>query len=1170
MTSLPFQRRQHGAVFVAALFLASSSTAIAQVDSGSIMGIVRDSSGGAIVGARVTMINEGTAFRQTVETSDEGRYLFTPVRIGTYTIEVEFAGFQKSRRQGIPVNIQQQSVIDFNMQPGEISTTVDVEASAPLLQTQSGAVGETVSSRTIVNLPLSGRNYNFLARLTAGVTHPQQEGRGLNATGWFTANGTRPAQNNFLLDGIDNNSNNVDFLSGAAFVLKPPVDAIGEFRIQTNAFSAEFGRAGGAVLNASLKSGTNDFHGTLWEFLRNDKLDATDFFLNQRGVRKGAFRQNQFGGALGGPIVRNKTFFFADYEGTRIRQAVPITASVPTALQRSSGYTNFSDLVAFQSGSRRDALGRDFPSGTIFDPATTRAGGTGQVRDPFPNNVIPASRLNPNAIKLMNLYPAPTNPGILNNFNVTRGNVDDANAFDVRIDHNFSESDQIFGRYSFADVTRFKPGPFEGFADGGGFNNGDETLRTQGAAVSYIHTFNPTLINEVRAGFNREHSLRIQPFGNDTSNIPAQFGIQGIPQAEGNGGLPGLSINGLANLGGSDWIVSERFSNTMQLSNNLTKIYGSHTMKAGWEGQLIDFPWMAPPTSRGRFNYTGIYTSIPNQNDTSTGRAQFLLNPIDAAGTGGAGASSVSASNFGGLSSRKYYTGFYFQDDWKVSTKLTLNVGLRWDFFSLTGEKYDAQANFIPSPDNPQYVIPASRKDNPPLSDTFQALLASNGIDLVYTDEFGSGLGRAQKHNFAPRFGFAYSATSKLVLRGGYGIYYGAFENRGGSPSLGYNYPFQFDFNFQPDNAWTPVKYGDGSIATLERGLASVPLDPRLVNGRSLSLRGIEFDYKTPYTQGFNFTVQYEAMKNTVVEAGYVGSLGRRLETFVGSNHVSQILTPSSTAQSFIPWPDFARGASYASTNGNSHYHSLQSKFTRRFDNGLNFLMTYTWAKTLTNAGDLLNNSVGGYRGPGIPGMGIKADMALASFHINHAFTFSGTYDLPFGKGRPLMPGASGFTQAILGGWSTNWIMSLYSGQPQSIGCPTATTAGAGCFAFMVPGEDLYIGDPNQWYNPAAFRNPPVATQNGQSDYTPLGGQRTQVTGPPFRKLDLSLFKDFLLKERFRFQFRAESFNLTNTPAFANPSLTNFIDARNFGRVTATRNNPNDARQIQLALKLYF
>lgn len=1150
-----------------------SASLWSQVDTGRIQGTVHDTTGGAIAGATVAITNEGTGLRQTTQTTEEGTYIFTPIRIGIYTVEVEFTGFQKSRRTGVQANIQQQTIVDFSLTPGEVSTTVDVTAALPTLQTQNASVGETITTRTINNLPLSGRNYNFLARLTTGVTHPQPEGRGLNATGWFAANGTRPAQNNFLLDGIDNNSNNVDFLTGAAFVLRPPVDAISEFKVQTNSFSAEFGRAGGAVLNASLKSGTNRFHGSMWEFLRNSNLDAADFFQNANGQKKGAFKQNQFGAAIGGPIVRNKTFFFADYEGTRIRQAIPTTATVPTMQQRGSGYTDFSDLIALQSGSRTDANGRRYASGTIFDPSTTRpsADGTTFVRDPFVGNIVPRSRLNPNAIKLMDLYPNPTGPGLNNNYNVNRNNTDDTNAFDVRIDHNFSDKDQLFGRYSFADVTRFKPGPFDGYGDGGGFNNGDETVRTMGAAVSYTHSFSPTLINEVRAGFNREHSLRLQPFGNDTSNIPAQFGIQGIPQAEGNGGLPGFTIGGLSNLGPSDWIVSERFSNTYQLSNNLTKIYKSHSFKAGWDGQLIDFPWMAPPTSRGRFTFNGTYASIPFQNDGSTGRVQFLLNPTDPMGRGGAGANQVQASNFGGLASRKYYTGFYFQDDWKVSSKLTLNLGIRWDHFGLTGERYDAQANFIPSLTNPEYIIPASRKDNPVLSPTFVQFLQTNGIKLTYSDEFGSGLGKAQKMNFAPRFGFAYQLTSKTVVRGGYGIYYGAFENRGGAPSLGYNYPFQFDFNFQPANAVNPVLYPDGTIATLERGLSSVPFQPSAVNGRSLNLRGIEFNYKTPYTQAYNFTIQQELMTNTTLEVGYVASLARHLETFMGSNNVMQLLPPSANPQNFVPWPDFARGSSYASTNGNSHYHSLQTKFTRRLLAGLDFLASYTWAKTLTNAGDLLNGgNVGGFRAPAIPGWGIEADMSLASFDVRHAFTFSGTYEFPFGRGRKFGGSSNMLVNAILGGWMTNWITTFYSGQPQSIGCPSTAAAGVGCYAFQVQGVDKYIGSVEQFYNPAAFSQPPSATQIGQTDFAPLGGARTQVTGPPYRKLDFSLFKSFPFKERYRFEFRAESFNLTNTPAFANPSLTNFIDTRNFGRITATRNNPNDARQIQFALKFYF
>jgi hypothetical protein len=1154
-----------------ALFATCMMTAVlqAQVDTGTIRGTVSDSSGAVVAGAKVEIVNGGTELRQTADSREDGSYIFTPLKIGSYTVSVQQKGFQTARRTGVQVNIQQQMVVNFTLTPGQINETITIEATAPVLQTENGSVGETIDTRKINDLPLSSRNYNFLARLTAGVTHSQPESRGLNSTGWFTANGTRPAQNNFLLDGIDNNSNNVDFLSGAAYVVKPPVDAISEFKLQTNSFSAEFGRAGGAVLNASLKSGTNQLHGALWEFLRNDKLNAADFFQNANNQTRGAFKQNQFGGSAGGPFKRNKAFWFLDYEGTRIRQAVPTSATVPTQAERASGFTDFSDLITLQSGTRTDALGRVFPSGTIFDPSTTRASGSAFVREPFPGNSIPANRLDPNAVKLMNLYPAPTNALLNTNYFINRSYTDGTNAFDVRVDYNFSSRDQVFGRYSFADTNRLRPGPFDGVADGGGFANGTEAVRTQGAALSYTHTFSPTLINELRLGFNREHVNRLQAFGDDTSDIPAKYGIPGVPQVPGNGGLPILSIGGLTGLGEvGGWLVSGRFSNTIQLTENLTKIYGSHTFKGGWEGQLVDFPWIAPPTSRGSFSFGGQYTSIPNQTDGSAGRAQFLLAPTDANGSGGIGANSVSASNFGGIDNRRYYSGLYFQDDWKVHPRLTLNLGVRWDLFSLVGERYGAQANFIPGPD-PQLLIPASRKSTP-LSPGFLNNLAKDGIKLVYTDQYGSGLGTIQKLNLAPRFGFAYQATSKLVVRGGYGIFYGSFENRGGAPNLGYNYPFQFNFSFPSANVVSPVVYPDGQIATLERGLLSIPMNPALVPGTGLALQGIQFHYKTPYVQGYNFTLQYALMKNSSLEAGYVASLSRHLETFSGANNVTQLLPPSANPQNYIAFPDFARGSSYATTDGNAHYHSLQAKFTHRFRGGLDFLVAYTWAKTLTNAGDLLSGgSVSGFRAPMVSDFGRKKEMALAGFDVRHAFTLSGTYELPFGRGRQFLSGANRIVQSALGGWSTNWILALYSGQPQSIGCPTGTGAGTGCYAFVVS-PDLYIGKVDQFYNPAAFVNPPAVKTIGQTDYSPLGGYRTPVTGPPYRKLDFSTFKSFPFGDRYRFEFRAEAFNLTNSPAFANPGSLNFINTVNFARITSTRNSPNDARQIQLALKLYW
>jgi outer membrane receptor protein involved in Fe transport len=1152
--------------FTIAVLLAAPAGA--QVDTGTILGSVKDPSGGVLPGATVTITHEGQSLTLTTVTREDGTYVFTPIRTGTYTVEVEFPGFKKAIRRGITVRIQQQALVDFSLEPGGVTEELVVTADAPLLQTGTGTVGETLQSDVIENLPINGRDYTVLARLTAGVVPPQP---GARAPLMFSANGVRPAQNNYMLDGIDNNTSNVDFLSGVAYIVKPPVDAVDEVKILTSSFSAEYGRAGGAVLNATLKSGTGQLRGTIWEFHRNEALNATDFFANRAGIAKGDFLSNQFGFTAGGPAIGSKTFWFADYEGNLIQQARTWVTTVPTALQRASGYTNYTDLIALQSGTvGADVLGRTFPRGTVFDPATTRQLQAGQVdpvtgmvatrggfvRDAFPGNQIPAGRLNPNAVRMMNLYPEPNQPGLNNNYVVNRTNTEDTHSFDVRVDHNFSGNDRFFARYSFSDNKKVRPSPFEGDGDGGGFAEGDESVRVHGFAASHTHMFSPTLINEARFGVSREHTNRLQPNGDDTSDIPARYGILGIPQLPGNGGLPTLGIGGLSNLGHSGWVVSERFSNTTQFSNNLTKVYKSHTFKGGYMFQDIFFGSTQPPFARGNYNWNGSYTSLVNQTDASTARAQVLLSQIPASVPGGVdfvgGLNVIEVSPFGSVDAFKTYHGAYAQDSWRVTPDLTLNYGVRWDYFSREQEREAEQANMVPGPPA-RYLIPAQWQTLQ-LSQSFVTNLQRDGIELVYTDEYGSGLGKMPKDNFAPRLDAAYQLAPKYVLRAGYGLFYGAFENRGGNPSLGYNYPFQFTLRYQSPNAVDPTRLPDGSLANLDVRQRIV-LDPVNVNATGLNMRGVEFDYRTPRYHNYNITLQTEVLPNHSIEVGYVGTRGRNLETFTGMNNVQVLLPPGTNPQPYVRWPNFARGSLLIRTVGVSSYDSLQAKFQRRYHNGLQFLMSYTLSEAKTNAGDSLSGGgVGGLRASDVVGWDLKNDIGLSAFHTRHAFVVSGNYDLP-GRG------------ALIGGWRVNWVFSAYSGQAQTINCTVPTGSGTGCYALLV--GDPYAGDQRveQFYNPSAFADPAPVQTIGQTDFSPLGGQRSQVTGPPLRQLDMGLAKQFGFWGRRQFEIRVEAFNVTNTPAFNLPGSLNFNDARNFASITSMRNTP---RQVQLGAKIYW
>jgi hypothetical protein len=1217
----------------------------AQVDAGTLLGTVTDASGGSVRGATVTMTNEGTNATLSITTGSDGAYKFTPVKIGSYKLSASYQGFQTTTQKNVKVDVGADVVVDFALKPGQVSEIVEVNSAPPVLETQNASVGQVVDSRSVDSLPLNGRNFTFLAQLAAGVNSAQADTRGNAASGAFAANGLRPSQNNYLLDGIDNNSDTVDFLNGTNFVVLPPVDAIQEFKVQTSDFSAEFGRSGAAVLNATIKSGTNSLHGAAWEFFRNDKLDAADFFENAGQIPKGALRQNQFGFSAGGPVVfpklyngRNKVFFFADYEGLRRVQGTILSGSVPTVAERNSGYTDFSDLITGQAGTKTDALGRTMPIGTILDPATTRAVPGGFVRDPFGTcgaapagfnftlaacglNQLPAGRLDPNAIKLLNLYPAPTTPSLLSNFANSPKLFEHRNAFDSRLDFNFSDKDQLFFRFSLADDPQFIPGIFGGVADGGGFQQGNQTANAQQSALGYTHTFSPTLINVVRAGLNYLHTTRVSPSANDLTDIPSQFGIQGIPQLKENGGLPAFGINGLQTLGSNAFLPSDEVSSTFQITDDVTKILSKHTFKMGIEWQHVKFSTLQPPWSRGEFDFGGNYTDIPNVGGGNTGRAEFLLTPT-ASTVGGVnflgGATDIRASNIAETDNGKNYYGTYINDDWKITRKLTLNLGLRYDFFGLVYEHHHNQANFVPTgaPGGPLYIIPEGPNASN-LSPSFTSLLATDGIALQVTNRYGRGLGNSQKTNFAPRVGFAYQITPKLVARGGFGIFYNGFENRGYSPNIGENYPFQFQFNFPSPNDNNPVTFagcptaGPGGSGTFETGFSCTPLNPLLVDAHGLGLLGIQFNYITPYSMSDNLTLQYQLTPTMSIQAGYVNSLARHLEVFPNTNQVTQILptlNPDGTSlnpQKFVPFPDFGRGTSYATTQGNSAYHSLQMKLEKQFAGGLSFLGTYTWSKVRTDATDLLNranvdisNSTNGYRAPYVPGFGIQGDYELAPFDIRNVFHFSGGYELPLGQGKRFMSNASGVANKLVGGWSLVWSSTFQGGQPINLSCPTLTTAGTACGALFVKGQSPKLGfhtDSNgklSWFgNQAAFTQPcvlgiggtPILNQpTGCVPLTGLGalGGVTQVEGPGFHRLDFSIFKNIQLTERFRLQFRTEVFNIFNHPNFNAPNFGgngvvaisgsgNFTNS-SFGEIGSTRDAPYDPRQIQFALKLYY
>ena len=1174
----------------------ASGSAAAQVDSGSVVGVVRDNSGALVPNSRVTLTSQDSGQVVTATTNSSGEYTFSPVKIGVYTVSVESAGFNRFEHKDVTVSVQQRVLVDAALTPGQTSETVLVTGDAPQLQTQDASVGQVVDAKKIVDLPLNGRNFTFLAQLSAGVNQNQNDSRGLGATGSFAANGARPAQNNYLLDGIDNNSNLVDFLNGTAYAVLPPPDAIQEFKIQTSNYSAEIGRSAGAVLNATTKSGTNKIHGSAWDFVRNDALDANYYFA----PTKGHFSQNQFGFTLGGPLRKDHTFLFGDYQGQRNTQAQTQVSSVPTAAQANSGYTNFADLLT-QGGNKnytvKDGLGRTYPIGTIFDPATTRvvrcgvpdgptgttvacgsrAAGTqvGYARESFAGNIIPVNRLDPNGLKLAALYPLPNAAGFTGNYNNNVQGYNNSNSYDIRADQYFSQKDSMFARFSYLKNPVYLPPPFNGVADGGAFSNGLTNSTTYHAVINETHTFTPSLINELRIGLNRLESSRLQANAT-TQGVPAQYGIGGIPQTSTNGGLPRITTSNLTPLGGAGYLPSVEYSTVVQGSDDATKTLGHHTLKWGYTYQRLRFSVLQPIASRGNLTFNGQFTDLPTQTSGNTGLAQLVLAPTGSSVGGGnnlGGFDTAQLSNIATTDMKRNYSGAYIQDDWKATPSLTLNLGLRYDSFGPLVERNGRQTNFQPMRGGATFLF-AQKTCNTPLSAAFYAAAAKDNVTIQCTSQ--PGLQTIQHLNFSPRVGFAYQVTPRFVARGGYGIFYGGFENS--SQYTFGDFPFQFALSYQSQTPNSPVNFPNGGNSSLATGLTNISVNPALISASGVSVQGEDYRIRTPYNQNYNLSFQYQVSQNQSLQIGYVGNVTRHLGVYIAPNRPSQILVPGQNTLAFSPYPDFASGGNYTSFEATGSYNSLQATYERRYSAGLSMLANFTYSKCMTDGRDFLNaTAIGSFRAATLPGFGISGDYGACDFDIPRVVHVSGTYDLPYGRGRAHGAHLNRAADAVLGGWSTNLIFTAEDGQPGTIRCSITTTTTFGCFVFVNRGVDRYTESANpthrtvrNFLNPAAFANAPVATANGQASYAPLGGGPSQYHGPSYVRADVSLFKNFNFTERVFVQLRAEAFNVANTPNFANPSATSLSSPASFGQITALRDSTNGNRQIQFAGKFYF
>ncbi|MBI2687416.1 MAG: carboxypeptidase regulatory-like domain-containing protein [Acidobacteria bacterium] len=1139
---------------ILAILSLAATALFAQRDLGTITGTVTDPSGGVVAGAKIILTEKATGTRQETTTDSSGTYVRTLLRPGTYTVEVSAPGFKTGVQREVLLGSGDRIGVNMALTVGEVSQSVEISASAPLLQTETTTLGNTMQSKQVSELPLGGqRKFTFLAPLAPGVV-PAEQGARDAAGGGFSANGVRSnGQNNFLLNGVDNNVNVIDFINQSAYVIGPSVEAIGEMRVVTNGYSAEYGRGAGGVVNITIKSGTNQLHGAVFEFLQNDKLNANTWERNRAGATRPYVRQNQYGAAIGGPVIKNRTFWFADWQGTRVRSlsgVVPglggITAplTIPKAAFRNG---DFSSLLSGAT-SGVDALGRAIPVGGIYDIASQRPAPNGNiVRDLFPGNMIPASRFDPAAKKLLDLFPSP-NQNLLDrlpgaNYLPTAPAKQDNDQFDVRIDHRLTDKDSLFGSLSWSEENKLIAPPLPGALDAAGFNGASEKNQGRNAMLSWTRVWSPTFLTETRAAFSRLITQRFQ--GNQGVDQFAAFGIRGLNptgSTNDNGGLPQIDMGGYSSFGGSNWLPTKEYNNVWDFIENVSINKGKHALKFGYEYRPIKFPFFQVPASRGNFAFPTNRTSIPeNSGQTGDGAAAFLL--------GLPGNSRLTTTNF--ISSEKSAHAWYFQDDWKLTSRLTMNIGIRYEIFSPISERFARQSNYVP--ETATLVIPKGPNQDAPLPSNFAQAFPSIKVDR----------GNASKYlipwdltDWAPRIGIAYQISQKFVLRGGYGLFYGGEENQGGSPNRGEGVPFNqimdlnLDSNFQDKHPFLN-RFSDGW-----------PLNTFNLPA-NISFRGVSTNFRNPLVSKWNFTVQRDLGWGSALELSYIGSNGTRQLINWDPNTARNSPVPNADVNSRRLYPYLRGGLSLTSTFGISNYNALAAKFEKRMSHGLTMVSSYTWGHTFANTGTTLSGS----SGVGVYDIncGFRCEYGAAAWDIRHRSVTSFNFDLPFGKGKKFGAGSSKVADAVIGGWQTNGIFTLSSGQPFTFRSQNCVGSFNSCRPDAVSGKDPMQAPasgrtPDQWFDVTALQTPAPGTGGNL-------GPQTGV-GPGIVALDFSAFKTFQVNERFRVQFRSEWLNMGNTPRFAVSSIGNTQGSGNFGRLSATL--PGTARNVQFALKLLF